>query len=216
MTGMISRKRHLSEERLFACYLAERGGEGIDPLAVEHLTDCEACRTEYRDLTAFMDDMWTTADHESSDVFTPDALRLQQVEIARRLELVGHAARVLSFPHVESAGTSPSLGQAPGRTIARSAAAWSAGTAAAGLLVGIGAGVLYGTRVHDPAAATAVMQAVERHAPVQGRVDAPQPLDDDAVFMSVLEAALDRPRTQALLALDALTPHVREVSYRIR
>ncbi len=216
MTAMFSRKRHLSEERLFACYLAERGGEGIDPPAVEHLADCEACHTQYRDLTAFMDDMWTTADHEASDVFTPDALRSQQVEIARRLELVGHARRVLSFPHVESAGTSPRAGQPPGRTISRSAAAWIAGAAAAGLFVGIGAGVLYGTRAHGPAAAPAIMQVVERPAPAQGRIDAPQPLDDDAVFMSVLEAALERPRTQELLALDALTPHVRDVSYRIR
>jgi len=33
---------------------------------------------------------------------------------------------------------------------------------------------------------------------------------DDA-FLSELDAALQRPRTQALVAYDALTPHVREV-----
>jgi sugar phosphate isomerase/epimerase len=163
-----------------------------------------------------MDDVRATADRESSDMFTPDALRAQQVEITRRLELVGHAGRVLTFPHSESAGTSPSLGRAPRRTTARSAAVWIAGAAAAGLFVGVGAGVFYGTRVHGPAAATAILQAVERPAPAQVRLDAPHPLDDDAMFMSALEAALDRPRTQELLALDALTPHVREVSYRIR
>jgi hypothetical protein len=33
----------------------------------------------------------------------------------------------------------------------------------------------------------------------------------DDMFMSDLEAVLDRPQTRELVAFDALTPHVREI-----
>ena len=45
---MIGRAHHLTDERLLECYLAERGGEPLDPPAAEHLTDCDACADPVR------------------------------------------------------------------------------------------------------------------------------------------------------------------------
>src|SRR5258706_5675375 len=97
MTGIIRWKRHLSEERLFECYLAAQHGEGMSPPDAEHLADCRQCHARYTDLSGFMDDVWLTADAETAALFTPDRLLVQQHEIARRLELLGHSGRILSF-----------------------------------------------------------------------------------------------------------------------
>jgi hypothetical protein len=41
-------------------------------------------------------------------------------------------------------------------------------------------------------------------------------VDEEDVFMSELEWAVDRPRTHELLPFDAFTPHVRDISTRLR
>ena len=95
---MIARARHLQDERLFDCYLAERSGEPLDPPVAEHLADCDACARALRGARAFMDRLRAEADAETDAVFTPDRLRAQQQQIARRLEHLGRPARVISFP----------------------------------------------------------------------------------------------------------------------
>jgi hypothetical protein len=47
-------------------------------------------------------------------------------------------------------------------------------------------------------------------------VSVPDPPTDIEQFLSELEFALDRPHTPELVALDYMTPHVREVRVQLR
>jgi hypothetical protein len=47
--------------------------------------------------------------------------------------------------------------------------------------------------------------------PVSTRGSSPVDVATDDAFLSELEVALERPHTRELLAIDALTPHVREI-----
>ena len=95
---MIARARHLQEERLFDSYMAECQGDVPDPPVAEHLADCGACAARYAALAAFMDGLRRDGDADADAVFTPERLRAQHQQIARRLALVGRPARVISFP----------------------------------------------------------------------------------------------------------------------
>ncbi|HEY6213918.1 MAG TPA: hypothetical protein VIW45_16605, partial [Vicinamibacterales bacterium] len=99
------RAQHLHDDRLFDCYVAERGGETPDPRAAEHLTDCRECSGRYAELSRFMETLRADGEAESDAVFTADRLRAQQAAIARRIELVGRPARVISFPGAAAART---------------------------------------------------------------------------------------------------------------
>ena len=203
---MIGRAHHLQEERLFDSYLAERGGQPIDPPVAEHLADCAACGSRYAELSAFMDGLRRDGEAEADAIFTPERLRAQQQQIARRIASVGRAARVLSFP-----------GRLVQRTMdasaSRRARSWAAAAAAAGLFIGVAVGASYewraqtrnGQFVTDTARARA-----PRLAPVATRGTADVAADE--AFLSDLEVALERPHTRVLQAFDALTPHVREIS----
>ena len=206
---MIRCARHLHEERLFESYLAERGGEPIDPPVAEHLADCAACGTRYAELTAFMDTLRREGDAEADAIFTPERLRLQQQQIVRRIALVGRPARVLSFP-----------GRIVRRTIdastSRTAPRWIAAAAAAGLFVGVAVGASFewrsqlGSRqtfLTDPGRTRA-----QRLPPIAAHGSGPADVASDDAFLSDLEIALERPHTRELQAFDALTPHVREIS----
>ena len=94
----MGRARHLQDNRLFECYLAEQGGERVDPPTADHLADCADCRVRYADLSSFLAALRSEADEEIDTVFRPDDLRAQQQQIAHRLDHLGHAARVISFP----------------------------------------------------------------------------------------------------------------------
>jgi hypothetical protein len=222
MTGIIRRwKRHLTEERLFDCYLADRSGEGVDPPAAEHLADCRECHGHYAELTRFMDEMWIAADTETSAIFTPDRLHVQQQEIARRLELLGHSGRVLTFRSTADNPESVArLEKGPRHlapAVSRATAGWIAAAAAAGLFIGVSAGMLYDGRSYGATPAGTVMsQPPVSPQPVQADTPAAEQDDDDSTFFLELEAALDRPRTPELMALDAMTPRAREISYRVR
>jgi anti-sigma factor RsiW len=202
---MIGRPRHLHEERLFECYVAERSGDPADPSWVAHLDGCRECRARYAELTLFMDRLREEAEEETDAVFTPQQLRVQQQQILRRLEHLGHPARVISFPvrlmrrHFAASN-------------ARIAPRWAVAAAAAGLFVGVGVGVIVNVRSGDTPMAIAASRPVRSAAPV---ATAPiVPIVDDDAFLSELEAALGGPRNQELLPFDALTPRVQEISSR--
>ena len=228
---MIAWAHHLREERLLDCYFAERAGEMVDPRMAEHIADCKDCGERYAAIGRFLDSLRTEADLESAALFTPERLRLQQQQIAARLEHIGQPAHVLSFPtrvgrHMTAA--------------TRVAPRWVVAAAAAGLFVGIGAGLFFDTdadgihfrRSAPPAEAVASRSTGVEAVPVEsGPIgpssvepapvsvadqSAPQTLDDEDVFLSELELALESPRTHELLPFDALTPRVREVSNMIR
>jgi hypothetical protein len=198
------RARHLHEERLFECYLAEHAGEPMEPPAAEHLADCAECAARYADLRRFMEGLRSEADHELDEVFPAERLRVQQQQIARRIDHMGHAARIISFP-----------GRVPDRpapaTRSRVARRWLAGAAAAGLMMGVGLGSFLYRDAPAPEAETVPASAIFGPAePPIVRTRAPEVVND-LDFLSELEIALERPNTPELLALDELTPHVREV-----
>jgi predicted anti-sigma-YlaC factor YlaD len=209
---MIARAPHLQDERLFDCYYAERRGDAPDPPIAEHLTDCDACRRRFYELSQFLTTLRTEADIELEAAFPPERIRAQQQEIARRLESVGRAARVISFPGRVAA-------QQANTSTARMATRWIAAAAAAGLFVGVAAGTAFnfGGRLDFGRSARFNVGQTGRQrisssvpavlAPVAASVSTAA---DDA-FMSDLESALDRPHTSELVVFDALTPHVREI-----
>ncbi len=212
---MIVRAPHLQDDALYECYYAARRGEALDPPSVEHLADCRACAGRYAEIGTFLSALAEDADAEIDALFPPDRLRAQQQDIARRLQLVGRAARIITFPGRAAAAMS----RAPQSSITRMAMRWIAVAAAAGLFVGVAAGTAFnfsprarsvqsrrtGAAVTHPAAAQTPTRlsspSIEKAAVV----------DMDDMFMSDLEAVLDRPHTRELVAFDALTPHIREV-----
>ncbi len=208
---MIHRAHHLQDERLFDCYLAVRSGESLDPPLAEHLTDCDACGERYAELTQFMEALSLDAAAQADAIFTPERLRAQQQQISRRLEHLGHPARVITFPG--RAGSHHIGASAP-----RSARRWIAAAAAAGLFIGVGTGLLLdreAARGGSVRTRTLARQALLK--PPAAAVEAARPDVSefyDQEFLSDLELAGDRPRTRELLAFDALTPHVREVNLR--
>ena len=205
---MIYRARHLQDDRLFECYLAERHGEPMDLPAAEHLADCGPCGSRYADLATFMEALRRDGEAEADAVFTPDWLKTQQQQIAHRLEHVGRPARVISFPE-------PSARRAMTASVSRTAPRWVAAAAAAGLFVGVALTASYewGSQARAARQRVALDAATPRPrvTPAVGRVESNAA---DEAFLSELEFALERPHTRELLAFDALTPHVREVSVK--
>jgi len=206
---VIGRAHHLQEERLFDCYLATKGGDVLDPPVVEHLTDCPDCAARYADLTQFMEMLGTEAAAEADAVFPPERLRAQRMVISRRLEHLGHQARVITFPGRSS-------GARFGAAAPRPARRWIAAAAAAGLIVGVGTGLFLDREGRGPNRRLAVQLGHQAVLTSPGRIELmrPDPFDSDQAFLSELELAGERPRIRELTAVDALTPHVREVNLR--
>jgi hypothetical protein len=212
-----ARAPHLQDDSLSDCYFAERRGEALDPPAAEHLADCASCAARYAEFERFMTSLRHEADADVDALFPPDRLRAQQQDIARRLESIGRAARVISFP-----GSTAARRTQPSST--RIAMRWIAGAAAAGLFVGVAAGTFFdfGTRfefgmrghrgfVQRTARDTGGQTLPAHMAAAPAVTTATLAAEADDVFMSALDLALDRPHISELVAFDALTPHVREL-----
>jgi hypothetical protein len=214
---MMLRAPHLQDEQLFDCFYAERRGDAPDPPSAEHLADCEACARRYAELGTFLTTLSEDADADVSAMFPPERLREQQQDVARRIALVGRAARVISFP---GRGVAPQM--RPARTWLSTR--WLTAAAAAGLFIGIAAGsaLNFGARFDFVRAGRrgsngAARQVINSALPSLLTADAVASVTDtDDVFMSDLESALDRPHTSELVAFDALTPHLRDVLDRAR
>jgi anti-sigma factor RsiW len=198
------RVHHLHDERLFDCYLTERTGDPIDPPAAEHLADCHACSARYAELTQLMDTLRRDGDADADAVFTPERLRVQQQQIARRIEQVGRPARVISFP-------SRIVRRTIGASQSRIAPRWVAAAAAAGMFIGVAVGASYEWNAGHVPARFGARDANARMAPVATRGTTPADVANDDAFLSDLELALERPHTRELQAFDAFTPHVREI-----
>jgi len=201
MKALQALSRHLGDQRLLDACLAARQGERLDPPVAEHLADCGPCRARHEELVQVMDLLREDGEAEADAIFTPERLRQQRLQIARRIEHVGRAARVISFP-----------GRFVRRTITASARPaaprWVAAAAAAGLFIGVALGASYewGGRGRY------MLPGDRRMTPVATRGTTPGQVAADDAFLSELELALERPHTRELRAFDALTPHVREIS----
>lgn len=211
---MMGLSPHLREDRLFDMYLSARAGEAPDPRVAEHVGECAACAARFDELTRFMDRLREDADAELDAVFTGDVLQLQQQRIARRIATVGRTARVIHFP-------SPAAPPAPATRRKPVLPRWAAATAAAGLFVGVAAGLFFREGMGPIAGPVRVAGPVSRPAisAPEGMADGLSPerltaIDDsdhDDLFLNELEVAAGGPRTAELAAFDALTPHIREV-----
>ena len=218
---MIIRAQHLQDDTLFDCYYAARRGESLDPPSAEHLTDCESCSRRYADIGTFLNTISEEADGDVNAFFPVERLVGQQQEIARRLELVGRAARVITFPGRAggAAGPASAVAQRERTRGSRLTSRWVAAVAAAGLFVGVAAGTVFnfGSRfdfVRESRRAgvkVAGRQTMTSTAP--GRMPSPavEQAVDEMDDLLDLESVLDRPQTRELVAFDALTPHVREI-----
>jgi hypothetical protein len=201
---VIGRVRHLHEERLFECYVAARSGDAVDPPSSSHLAGCAECAARYSDLSRFMDGLREEAEAETEAIFSPQHLHFQQQQIMRRLENLGHPARVLSFP-------ARLMHRHLARHARRIGTQWAAASAVAGLLVGVGLGVFLDSRAGSTPMA---MSAPRLAAPMAVAISPPAPVPDVEDFLSELEAALGSPQNQELLPFDALTPRVQEIGSR--
>ena len=210
---MKNRGHHLEEERLFDSYLAVRGGQILDPPVAEHLTDCDACGERYAELTQFMESLNAEARVEADAIFTPERLRVQRQQITRKLEHLGHPARVITFPGRAARPYVGSSASRPGRR-------WIAAAAAAGLFVGVGTGFFFdwerapGRRTGGVMARQTVLTAPAGRVAGEIEFARPDPSDEIRAFLTELELAGEKPRIQVLSAVDALTPHVREINLR--
>lgn len=204
----MGRAHHLAEDRLFEHYVAERGGEPLDPPTAEHLGDCADCSARYGELARFMDSLRSEVDAETDDLFPPEWQEAQRQQIARRVAHVGRAARVISFP-------GRLVARHMGGRTPRLAPRWAAAAAAAGLFVGVAVGMFYDARARVPRMTTAsAVRPIQSAAPAVV-ISAPTLLDTDR-FLEELEGALGGPRTPELMSLDVLTPHVRDIALNTR
>lgn len=202
---MIGRAHHLQNDRLFECYLAGLDGTAVDRLVAAHLAECAACAAHLRELADFMSALRADAEADTDAIFTPERLRIQQQQILHRLEHLGHAARVLSFP-------ARLMGRRMAHTASRIAPRWAVAAAAAGLFVGVGVGTLIDPARREAPAAIAPFPMVVSPALT---VSDPLPAGDDDTFLSDLEMALSGPRNLELMPFDALTPRVQAVSNQL-
>jgi anti-sigma factor RsiW len=206
-----SHLRHVADDRLLDRYYAERAGDEAGADVSAHLEACPACAARYVEFARFMDDLQSEADAEIEARFPDERLQAARRQIARRLENLGHMARVIAFPGRQSmAALRPSF--------SRSGARWVAGAAAAGLLVGIALGT-YSDRVTARVpAGQSLARTIETAAALTPPVAEPlasSSLDEEA-FLQEVELASVGLRTRALMPIDAFTPTVHEVSAQLR
>ncbi len=215
-----SRTTHATEAELMALAL---NPDPLDPLendrgdrriaTREHADDCPRCATELDDFRTTLDAL--RAEAACEEAISPARLARQRARILRRIRaLIGPPARILRFPAIAKPPfSSPST-----------ATRWLGAAAAAGLVVGIAIGQFVDNRSPDvPAQAAALAdtatspsatQTSARLLPVDP-VGTRGPLDDEQL-MAKLEEAVTTPRVATLVALDELTPRLRDVAVDVR
>jgi hypothetical protein len=210
---MISLTRHLHQDRLHECYLADRRGDELDPRAAEHLADCDACASRFQELADFLDGIRGEGEAEADEIFTPERLDHQRAQILHRVEHLHRSAHVISFPGRVSRDVTGAVRRVSPR--------WLAAAAAAGLLVGVAVGGTFSGKASAPRTGAPVTAAAPSPAATPApamRVSPPTEnvaLDDDR-FLQELEIVLERPQTRELMPIDAWTPHIRQVGSRLR
>jgi hypothetical protein len=188
--------RHLSERELLVAWSKNR--------RFRHLDACMTCRDRYAALVEFLDQQRTDAAASADAAFTSERLAAQKSHIVRRLENLARPVRVLPFPLSRRA--TPLAGS--------SARHWVAVAAAAGLIVGLAAGMAL--NVQPFASDSPVHSVASNPGTDAGRLASPSVGSNDEAFLTEIESAVVGPRVEALEALDALTPRVYEASMIVR
>ena len=197
------RSRHLHDRRLLALF--DGGGR---PGERSHLAACPDCAQRLAALRAFLDGLRSEAQAACDEALSPARLAAGRLRIRRRVEREAgcDSPRVLPFP-----GSLRARPAAP-----RPSRWWLGAAAAAGLLIGLGVG-----RFDAPHTPLEVRGAGGPPGGPAGGAAAdpaadPGPHAGDEQFMQELERALTSPRIPALVALDELTPRLREVAVDVR
>lgn len=190
---------HLPERRLLG--LLDGVGEATDRA---HLDSCPDCADRLGDLRAFLDGLRREAGAGCEAALSPARLAAERRRIRRR---VARAAgcdrpRVLRFP-------------APGPTPARPRATahrhwWLGAAAVAGLVIGLTVGG-FDPRLDMGGADLPAAAGAASEQPAEAGSHAA-----DELFMQELEYMLTSPPIPALVALDGLTPRLREVPVDVR
>jgi hypothetical protein len=158
------------------------------------------------EVDASLAEMFADAHLFADEAIDAPRLEAQRAAIVERLEARRAGGRVLPFP------TRPG-GLHPPRQLAR----WVAVAAAAGLIVGLGAGQLVGPHLFggSPRSGQAAWSAVNRGARSGGTSDRFQPERLDAQeerFLAEMEMVVNNRRVRELRALDTLTPRPADLS----
>lgn len=209
---MKASERHADEESLIACYLTGNGlkdATSQDERHLAHLGACPACAERYRQLAVSLTDTRDELEREADEYFTDARLDHQRERILRHLQGTDANARILPFP------ISPS---SRSRLVwPRLATRWIAGAAAAGLVVGLVAGLMMDARFgrgslwRMPNALVALTSPRSTPRTVGVVSDAA-----DERFLSEIDEALSSQRAAELQPFDALTPHVQEIAVNLR
>jgi hypothetical protein len=162
-----------------------------------HLESCAPCRARFSELSSWLESVRTDATTEADDSFPAERLAAQHALIFRRLEAAERPARVIAFPRFAQPLTA--------RT--SHASRWIAAAAAAGLIVGVGAGQLIDLRhtLTRPQTQQARLSTGTTKVTRDPRLQAVSTTRDEA-FLSELDATLSRGSVPELRALDAFTP----------
>jgi anti-sigma factor RsiW len=198
---------HPADDRLIALYFGDDGSGADERRAVrQHLHGCETCTWRYTELTAPLERLRQDAAGEADEVFTPSRLDAQRARILDRLDESAAASRVILFP----AATARPVRSVVGRPLAR----WVAAAAAAGILIGVTGGQLFQNGVRQavtaPPSARTVMAAVPASGVVSDSPTSTLSTDRDEGILNEIDQAVFSHRITALLAIDEMTPHVRQ------
>ena len=197
---------HPTDRELVRTFVEADGGN--PGTADAHVAGCARCAARARALQEGLDRMAATARTAFDDAVPPWRLARQRRRIMRRImRSAGQpgTARILRFP----------ISGAPAAACARPLRRRLSLAAVAGLLVVAGIGQI----IDDRRRTTAGQPQTVADAPSQSRVERPagQPQTvADEQFMRELEEALTSSRVTPLVALDEMTPRVRDAAIDIR
>jgi hypothetical protein len=206
----LQRRRHLDDRAIAALWSARATGTSLDSglIGDGHVGECAQCRARYDAFADWLSDTRAAAIGEAEEVFPAERLAAQHAQIVRRLEALERPARVIAFPRFSHGAVA----------VRRGPQRWIAAAAAAGLIVGLGAGELRDFRRAVHRGAPAGYLSGPPLSPVTqtaGGVLQPVVLTSDDAFLYDSEEASTSSRVEALHALDALTPLVRDMD-RVR
>lgn len=183
--------------------------DGGDPVAADaHLAGCARCAARVRDLQTDLDRIAATAESAFEDAMPAWRQVRQRRRIMRRIQRAAArqgSARILRFP-------TPGIPAAAGAHALRRRLSLAA---AACLLVTVGIVQLIDGRRQPSGAPRSAADVAPSQASIGPPAGQPQAVADEQ-FMRELEEALTSSRVTPLVALDEMTPRVRDVGIDIR
>jgi hypothetical protein len=200
-----NQRTHVREHVLANAALQLMNGESpeLTPSAQAHLERCDRCAARLGELRDIMSAEREAATAVADAAFPEPRLREQRTSILARLEQARAGSRVLHFPTFPATRTWMARPDRP-------AMRWLDGAAAAGLLVGLGAGQAVFTGHQLRFHSTATPSTSANWTPATWRstatADTPHierlsPASEEA-FLSDMEMVLNKRKNAALRALD--------------